>query len=156
MKILVVGSGAREHAFAWKFSAEPGVSEVICAPGNAGIGRVARTAAVNAGDPDALLALAQRENVDLTVVGPELPLDRGLIDLFTSCGRLAFGPSRGAAQLECSKVFAKAFMARHGIPTARYRVCDRPEDAHAIIASGEFGLPVVIKADGLAAGKGVV
>ncbi len=156
MKVLVVGGGAREHAFAWKFSREPGVSEVICAPGNAGITAVARVASVNAGDPEALLALADREAVDLTVVGPELPLDRGLVDLFTSRGRVAFGPSRAAAQLECSKVFAKSFMARHGIPTARYRVCERAEDAHAVIASGEFGLPVVVKADGLAAGKGVV
>ncbi len=156
MKVLVVGGGAREHAFAWKFSGEAAVSGVICAPGNAGIARIARLAAVNPGDPEALLALAEREAVDLTVVGPELPLDRGLVDLFTSRGRLAFGPSRAAAQLECSKVFAKAFMERHGIPTARYRVCDRAEDAHDVIASGEFGLPVVIKADGLAAGKGVV
>ena len=156
MKVLVVGGGAREHAFAWKFSREPGVAEVICAPGNAGTARVARTVPVNAGDPEALLALAEREAADLTVVGPELPLDRGLVDLFTSRGRVAFGPTRAAAQLECSKVFAKAFMARHGIPTARYRVCESAESAHAVIASGEFGLPVVIKADGLAAGKGVV
>ncbi len=156
MKVLVVGGGAREHALAWKFSREPGVSEVLCAPGNAGIARVARIAAVEAGDPAALLALAEREAVDLTVVGPELPLDRGLVDLFTSKGRLAFGPTREAAQLECSKVFAKSFMARHGVPTARYRVCESARDAHAVIASGEFGPPVVVKADGLAAGKGVV
>ena len=156
MKVLVIGGGAREHALAWKFSREPSVSSVTCAPGNAGIAGLARLAPVSAGDPEALLALAERESIDLTVVGPELPLDRGLVDLFTSHGRLAFGPSRAAAQLECSKVFAKAFMARHGVPTARSRACDRAADAHAVVASGELGLPVVIKADGLAAGKGVV
>jgi phosphoribosylamine--glycine ligase len=92
----------------------------------------------------------------LTVVGPELPLDRGVADRFREAGRRIFGPSRAAAQLECSKSFAKDFMARHGVPTARYRVCDTAASAHALVASGEFGLPVVIKADGLAAGKGVV
>ncbi len=156
MKILVVGSGGREHALAWKLAAESGVREVLCAPGNAGIASVARLAPVSAGDPDALAALAARESVDLTVVGPELPLDRGVADLFTSRGLRVFGPSRAAARLECSKVFAKAFMARHGIPTARYRVCETAEDAHALVASGELGFPVVVKADGLAAGKGVV
>jgi phosphoribosylamine--glycine ligase len=156
MKILVVGSGAREHAFAWKFSGEAAVSAVLCAPGNAGIRRVADVRPVSAGDPGALLSLAERENVDLTVVGPELPLDRGIVDLFASRGRLAFGPSRAAARLECSKLFAKAFMARHAIPTARYRACTDASAARAVIASGELGFPVVIKADGLAAGKGVV
>jgi phosphoribosylamine--glycine ligase len=156
MKILVVGGGGREHALAWKLSAEPGVSEVLCAPGNAGIADVARVLDVAAGDPDRLLALAEREGVDLTVVGPELPLDRGIVDLFASRGRRILGPSRAAAQLECSKVFAKAFMARHGIPTARYRVCADPASAHALVAAGELGFPVVVKADGLAAGKGVV
>jgi phosphoribosylamine--glycine ligase len=156
MKVLVVGGGGREHALAWKFASEPSVSEVICAPGNAGIGRVARLADVAAGDVEALAGLAEREAIDLTVVGPELPLDRGVADLFTSRGLSIFGPSRTAAQLECSKVFAKAFMARHGVPTARYRACETASDAHAIVASGELGFPVVVKADGLAAGKGVV
>jgi phosphoribosylamine--glycine ligase len=156
MKILVVGGGGREHALAWKLAGEPGVDEVLCAPGNAGIASVARLAPVGADDPDGLAALADRENIDLTVVGPELPLDRGIADLFATRGLRLFGPSRGAAQLECSKVFAKAFMARHGIPTARYRVCDSAEAAYAAVASGGFGFPVVVKADGLAAGKGVV
>jgi phosphoribosylamine--glycine ligase len=156
MKILVVGSGGREHALAWKLAGEAGVTAVIAAPGNPGIARVARLAAVDVTDVEGLLALAQREQIDLTVVGPELPLDRGLVDRFSSRGLTIFGPSRAAAQLECSKVFAKGFMARHGIPTARYRVCDDASAARAVVASGELGLPLVVKADGLAAGKGVV
>ncbi len=156
MRILIVGSGGREHALAWKIASEAGVTEVICAPGNPGIAGVARTVPVAAGDVDALAALAARESIDLTVVGPELPLDRGIADLFASKGLRLFGPSRAAAQLECSKVFAKAFMARHGIPTARYRACESATDAHAMVESGELGFPLVVKADGLAAGKGVV
>ena len=108
MKVLVVGSGAREHALAWKLAAEGAVGEVVCAPGNAGIAGVARLADISAGDPAALAALAERETIDLTIVGPELPLDRGIADLFQSRGLRIFGPSRAAAQLECSKVFAKA------------------------------------------------
>jgi phosphoribosylamine---glycine ligase len=156
VKVLVVGGGAREHALAWKLGTERSVSEVICAPGNAGIAQVARVVPIDAGDPAALLAFAERERIDLTIVGPELPLDRGIADLFASRKQRLFGPSRAAAQLECSKVFAKAFMARHGIPTARYRRCDDAATAYAVVASGELGFPVVVKADGLAAGKGVV
>lgn len=156
MKVLVVGNGGREHALAWKLASERSVTEVVCAPGNAGIASVARIADINAGDPAALAAFAEREMIDLTVVGPELPLDRGIVDLFRSRRLRIFGPSRAAAQLECSKVFAKGFMARHGIPTARYRVCDTAASAHAMVASGELGFPLVVKADGLAAGKGVV
>jgi phosphoribosylamine--glycine ligase len=156
MKVLVVGSGGREHALAWKLASERAVTGVVCAPGNAGIASVARLADVSAGDPAALAALAARDAIDLTVVGPELPLDRGITDLFQSRGLRIFGPSRAAARLESSKVFAKAFMARHGIPTARYRACDTAESAQAIVDSGELGFPLVVKADGLAAGKGVV
>jgi len=156
MKVLVVGAGGREHALAWKLSNEPGVTDVICAPGNAGIARVARLMPSAAGDVDALAALAEREHVDLTIVGPELPLDRGIVDRFQQRGLRVLGPSRAAAQLECSKVFAKDFMARHGVPTARYRVCASAGEARAIVASGALGLPVVVKADGLAGGKGVV
>ena len=156
MNILVVGSGGREHALAWKLAAEPGVARVICAPGNAGIARDVHTAAIDAGNIQALLDLACREQVDLTVVGPELPLDRGIVDLFSSEGQRIFGPAASAARLECSKVFAKDFMARYGIPTARYRACASAAEARAILASGELGMPIVIKADGLAAGKGVV
>lgn len=156
MKALVVGSGGREHALAWKLARERGVAEVLCAPGNAGIAAVARLMPVAAGDPDGLAALAERERIDLTVVGPELPLERGITDLFEARGLRVFGPSRAAARLECSKVFAKDFMARHGIPTARYRVCGSAEEARQVVATGELGIPVVVKADGLAAGKGVV
>ena len=155
MKILVVGGGAREHALAWKFSREPGVREVVCAPGNAGTRHVARGHPLDVSDPGAVLALAKAEAVDLTVVGPELPLALGVQDLFAACGRVLFGPSRVAAQLESSKAFAKDFMARHAVPTARFRVCERAEEALAAVAGPEFGFPVVIKADGLAAGKGV-
>lgn len=156
MKILVVGNGGREHALAWKLAGEAAVSEVVCAPGNAGIAAVARLAPVPAGDVDGLATLAERERIDLTVVGPELPLDRGIVDLFRARGLRIFGPSRAAAQLECSKVFAKEFMARRGIPTARYRACESAHDAYAVIRSGALGFPIVVKADGLAAGKGVV
>lgn len=156
MKVLVVGGGGREHALAWKFASEASVSDVVCAPGNAGIAQSARLVDISAGDPEALAAFAERESIDLTVVGPELPLDRGVADLFAARGLRLFGPSRAAARLECSKVFAKAFMARHAVPTARYRACDDPAEAHAIVASAELGFPLVVKADGLAAGKGVV
>ena len=157
MKILVVGGGGREHALVWKFAGEAAVDEVLCAPGNAGIARLARVfPEIAATNIDELIALVCREAIDLTVVGPEQPLDAGIVDRFTDAGLPIFGPSRAAARLECSKVFAKAFMARHGIPTARYRVCDDAAAAHDVIDRGELGLPVVVKADGLAAGKGVV
>jgi phosphoribosylamine--glycine ligase len=156
MRVLIVGGGGREHALAWRLSRDASVTAVVCAPGNPGIRDVANVVAIDAGDPDALLALAKREAIDLTVVGPELPLDRGIVDRFRADGLRVFGPPRAAAQLECSKVFAKGFMARHGIPTARYRVCESADAARQTIASGEFGFPVVLKADGLAAGKGVV
>jgi phosphoribosylamine---glycine ligase len=156
MRVLIAGGGGREHALAWRLSRDPGVSAIVCAPGNAGIANVARLAPVDPAQPDALLALADRERIDLTVIGPELPLDRGVVDRFRAEGRRIFGPPRAAAQLECSKAFAKGFMARHGIPTARYRVSESAADARRVIASGEFGFPVVLKADGLAAGKGVV
>ena len=154
MKLLVVGSGAREHALVRKLSGERDVSEIVCAPGNAGINRLARSVPVPADDPSALLALAEREDVAFTVVGPEAPLTLGVVDLFRRERRAIFGPTRLAAELESSKVFAKAFMARHAVPTAAYRVCRTLEEAHA--ALDEFGSPVVVKADGLAAGKGVV
>jgi phosphoribosylamine--glycine ligase len=155
MKILVIGSGAREHAFAWKLAAEPDVSEVLCAPGNPGIAASARCIPVDMGNPEALVAIARRESVDFTVVGPELPLSLGAVDLFAAHGCPIVGPTRAAAALEWSKVFAKDFMARHRIPTARFRVCASEAAAHAVIASGELGYPLVVKADGLAAGKGV-
>ncbi len=123
MRILVLGSGAREHALAWKLSQEPNVTHVICAPGNPGIARTIATAPIDILDTDAVIRLVDREHIDLTVVGPEAPLGRGLADRFEAEGRQVFGPTQGAAQLETSKAFAKDFMQRHGVPTARYRVC---------------------------------
>jgi len=156
MRILVLGSGAREHALAWKLSQEADISHVICAPGNAGIARAVATAPIDVLDTDAVIRLVDREQIDLTIVGPEAPLGNGLADRFEAEGRRVFGPTRGAAQLETSKAFAKDFMQRHGVPTARYRVCASAADALAAIRSGEFGDALVVKADGLAAGKGVV
>jgi phosphoribosylamine--glycine ligase len=156
MKILVVGGGAREHALSWKLAGEPGVRDVICAPGNPGIAAHARCVPVEAANPRALLDVATRESVDLTVVGPELPLSVGVADLFVAEGRPIVGPTRAAAALEWSKAFAKAFMEQHRVPTARFRVCESAAAAHEAMASGDFGYPVVLKADGLAAGKGVV
>ena len=155
-KVLVVGGGGREHALVWKLTSERGVAEVVCAPGNAGIARLARCVGVDAADARAVLRLADREHIDLTIVGPELPLSRGIADAFAAEDRLLFGPTERAARLESSKVFAKDFMRRHRVPTARYAACDSAEQALAALRSGEFGFPVVLKADGLAAGKGVV
>ena len=151
MRILLVGSGAREHALAWKLAAEPDVDEVVCAPGNAGM--TGRTVALDVADPAAILALARREAVDFTVVGPELPLALGVADRFEDAGLPIFGPVAAAARLESSKAFAKEFMARQAIPTAAFRICRTEADAMA--ACEAFGYPVVVKADGLAAGKGV-
>jgi phosphoribosylamine--glycine ligase len=156
MRILVLGSGAREHALAWKLSQEPTVSHVICAPGNPGIARALPTAPVDILDTDAVIRLVDEHRIDLTVVGPEAPLGNGLADRFEAEGRQVFGPTKGAAQLETSKAFAKDFMQRHGVPTAKYRVCTSAADAIAAIRSGAFGDALVVKADGLAAGKGVV
>jgi phosphoribosylamine--glycine ligase len=155
MKLLVLGGGGREHALVWKLASERDVGEMICAPGNAGISQLARCARVNLDDPADMLALAQAEQVDLTVVGPELPLSRGVVDAFRAERMPIFGPTRDAAALESSKIFAKEFMDRHRVPTARYRVCDSADRALATIYRGEFQFPLVLKADGLAAGKGV-
>jgi phosphoribosylamine---glycine ligase len=155
MKILVIGSGAREHAMTWKLTREQGVS-VVCAPGNPGIADVARCRPADVTRPADLLAIARDEQVDLTVVGPELPLSLGVVDMFAAAGHPIVGPSKAAAALESSKAFAKDFMARHRVPTARYLVCDSADDALSFVKRGAFGYPLVIKADGLAAGKGVV
>jgi phosphoribosylamine---glycine ligase len=156
MRVLVIGSGAREHAIVARLAADRDVGELVAAPGNPGISRLARTIPINVGDVDALLALADREQIDFTIVGPELPLSLGVADRFAAEGRLMFGPTAAAARLESSKAFAKAFMARHGVPTARFHTCQSLDEGLAVLRSGEFGLPVVLKADGLAAGKGVV
>jgi phosphoribosylamine--glycine ligase len=154
MKILVVGSGAREHALVWKFRQETGVSEVLCAPGNAGIAADVRCLSVAATDVNGLVELARSEDVALTVVGPEASLERGLADAFASEGLVLFGPSRDAARLETSKAFAKHLMALARVPTARYRVAESPEQAYEAI--DELGGQVALKADGLAGGKGVI
>ena len=156
IKVLVIGGGGREHALVWKLAAERNVSEIVCAPGNPGIAKLARCIPGDPGDPEAMRALARHEQADLTVVGPELPLSRGAADLFAADGLLLFGPTQRAARLESSKVFAKEFMARHRVPTARYRSCDSADEALTVLRRGEFGFPVVLKADGLAGGKGVV
>jgi phosphoribosylamine---glycine ligase len=155
MKILVIGSGGREHALAWKLSRERDVEGVICAPGNPGIASEARCLPADVSSPSELLAIAVSQGVDLTVVGPELPLSRGVVDAFRAAGRAIVGPTRAAAALEWSKAFAKDFMARHRVPTAAFRVCETADAALTAIRRGEFACPLVLKADGLAAGKGV-
>jgi len=156
MKVLVVGGGGREHALAWKAAQSDRVSEILVAPGNAGTAseNKCRNVEVAAEDVDGLLALAQQESIDLTIVGPEAPLAAGLVDRFSAAGLACFGPTAAAAQLESSKAFAKDFMARHGIPTGRYGVADSLDSGLAMVE--EIGFPLVLKADGLAAGKGVV
>lgn len=154
MKILVVGSGGREHALVWKLAQSPLVREIIAAPGNAGISREARCEDVSAEDIDGQIALAEREKVDLVVIGPEAPLVGGLADRLCERGIRAFGPSRNAAELEGSKAFAKEFMARHNIPTATFSIHSNLNEAYAAIEARPG--PCVVKADGLAAGKGVI
>ena len=156
MKLLVIGSGGREHALAWKLAQSPRVSEVIVAPGNAGTATEGkcRNVAIKVTDIEGLLKLAQDEAVGLTVVGPEVPLVLGVVDRFRQAGLRIFGPTAAAAQLEGSKAFAKDFLARHGIPTAYYAVHTEVDSALAYLH--EKGAPIVIKADGLAAGKGVI
>lgn len=155
MKVLVVGSGGREHALAIRCLAEAGPGAVLAAPGNPGIAAAARLLDVDPMNPEALLTAADRERVDLTIVGPELPLSVGLADRFRSSGRAVVGPTQAAAQLETSKAFAKAFMHRYGVPTARFHTCHTQREALEIAKSATLGFPLVIKADGLAAGKGV-
>jgi phosphoribosylamine--glycine ligase len=156
MKVLVIGSGGREHALAWRLKQSPSVSEVVVAPGNAGTAREAgvRNADIAVTDIDGLLTLAIDEDIALTVVGPEAALAAGVVDRFRAAGLRCFGATRIAAQLESSKAFAKDFLARHNIPTAHYAVFTELEPALAHVR--KHGAPIVIKADGLAAGKGVV
>ena len=154
MRILVIGSGGREHALAWKLARSPHTTELFCAPGNAGIAEIGKCLPANVNDPSALASLAESIKADLTIVGPEAPLVAGVAEAFQTRGRRIVGPSSSAAQLEGSKIFTKEFTKRHSIPTARYVACDSPADAHETMRK-EFNFPVVIKADGLAAGKGV-
>jgi phosphoribosylamine--glycine ligase len=155
MRVLVVGGGAREHALVARLRAEREVRDLLCVPGNPGIAPIARCIPAELGNSDQLLEIARREHVDLTVVGPELPLSVGVADRFAADRRLLVGPTRAAAALESSKAFAKTFMAQHGVPTARFQTAETIDAALEIVRSGEFGFPIVLKADGLAAGKGV-
>lgn len=159
-KVLIVGSGGREHAIIWALRKTASEElKVFCAPGNAGIAQIAELVNIPADQHEELAAFAGSNQIDLTFVGPEAPLAAGIVDLFEAKGLPIVGPRSAAAQLEASKAFAKAFMARHGVPTAAFRTATSPDEAIAFLRSGEFGSaesPVVIKADGLAAGKGVV
>ncbi|MDB5802535.1 MAG: phosphoribosylamine--glycine ligase [Rhodocyclales bacterium] len=154
MKILVIGSGGREHALAWKLAQSPRIQKVMVAPGNAGTAREPDLENVNITAIGELIEYVRREQIALTVVGPEAPLAAGIVDAFRAQGLAIFGPTRGAAQLESSKDFAKQFLVRHNIPTAKYRTFSDAAVAHAYV--DQEGAPIVIKADGLAAGKGVV
>src|ERR1700684_262921 len=154
MKVLVLGSGGREHALVWKLRQSARVSQLYCAPGNGGIGDEAECLPADLKSVESMTALAAKLQPDLTVVGPELPLSLGVVDEFAARGWAVFGPTKAAAQLEASKSFAKEFLQRHRIPTAAYAICDSVEEVR--VALTHFHAPVVVKADGLAAGKGVV
>src|SRR5262245_45011921 len=151
MRVLIVGGGGREHALAWKIARSPLVEAVFAAPGNPGIARHASCVAIGVDAHDDLLALARRERIDLTVVGPEMPLVAGLADTLADAGVTVFGPRARAAAIEGSKVFSKSLMSRAGVPTARFATFDPPADARR-----DLGAPLVVKADGLAAGKGAI
>ncbi|MBO3445970.1 phosphoribosylamine--glycine ligase [Clostridium sp. CCUG 7971] len=154
MKVLIIGGGGREHAIAWKLSNEDNVKKIYCAPGNAGISEVAECLNINDSEIEELLQFAKENKIDLTIVGPEVPLVKGIVDEFEKEGLKIFGPNKECSRLEGSKAFSKEFMVRHNIPTAKYKEYTNIEDA--INGIDNFGYPVVIKADGLAAGKGVV
>jgi phosphoribosylamine---glycine ligase len=154
MKVLILGSGGREHALAWAINRSPRVTQVVCAPGNGGIAQIARCIPVDLKSLDAMVHLAKTERPDLTIVGPELPLSLGIVDALQERGLRVFGPTREAARLETSKGFAKRFLQRNKIPTGNYAVCSTAAELHHAVEI--FHPPVVVKADGLAAGKGVI
>jgi phosphoribosylamine--glycine ligase len=154
MKVLVIGKGGREHALVWKLAQSPRVERVFCAPGNAGTGEDGVNVAIDVSEFDRLAKFVKKEGIGLTVVGPEDPLALGIVDYFQKAGLRIFGPSKAAAQLEASKVFAKQLMRHADVPTAEFRVCDHPDPARLYVQTREY--PVVVKADGLAAGKGVI
>jgi len=156
VKLLVLGNGAREHALAWTLSRDLGVAQVVCAPGNAGTTAIGANVSADLTKPEALVALAREQGVDLTVVGPELPLSLGVVDAFDASGLSIVGPCAAAARLETSKAWAKAFMARHRVPTARFVIAEDESHALEVARAGTLGWPLVVKADGLAAGKGVL
>ncbi|MFQ5828780.1 MAG: phosphoribosylamine--glycine ligase, partial [Candidatus Methylomirabilia bacterium] len=152
MRVLVVGGGGREHALVWALVRSHDCSALYAAPGNPGMARYARCVPISAAAVPDLIGFVRQERIDLTVVGPEQPLASGIVDAFAAEGHLIFGPSKAAAAIEASKAFAKALMARHGIPTARFEVFDNPKAARAFCR--QLGAPLVVKADGLAGGKG--
>jgi phosphoribosylamine--glycine ligase len=154
MKVLILGSGGREHALAWAVRKSERVTEVVCAPGNGGMDRIARCVPADLKSVDSMTAVVSAERPDLTIVGPELPLSLGIVDTLRARGYRVFGPTRQAAMLETSKGFAKRFLQRHNIPTANYAVCGSPAELEK--ALDIFHPPIVVKADGLAAGKGVI
>src|SRR6201996_5049290 len=154
MKVLILGSGGREHALAWAIARSPRVTEVVCAPGNGGIAQIARCLSVDLKKLDDMVRLVEAEAPALTIVGPELPLSLGIVDALQAKGLRVFGPSQAASQLESSKAFAKEFMKPHQIPTAKYAVCAHASELEKAIEL--FHAPIVVKADGLAAGKGVL
>jgi phosphoribosylamine--glycine ligase len=154
MKVLILGSGGREHALAWAVQRSERVTEVVCAPGNGGMAQIARCVPANLGNLDSMIAVVEAEQPGLTIVGPELPLSLGIVDALQERGFRVFGPTREAAMLETSKGFAKRFLQRHNIPTANYAVCTSPAEAEKAVEI--FHPPIVVKADGLAAGKGVL
>ena len=154
MRVLVIGSGGREHALVWKLKQSPKVKEIFALPGNPGIKEIAQLVDIKIDELDKILSFAQKEQIDLTVVGPEVPLTNGIADMFAQKGLKLFGPSKKAAEIESSKAFAKDLMKKYNIPTAHYQVCEDAKSAKDYIK--EKGVPIVVKADGLAAGKGVI
>ena len=154
MKVLIVGSGGREHAIAWKVSQSPKVDKIYCAPGNAGIGQVAECVDIGAMEIDRLVAFAKEQAIDLTIVGMDDPLVAGIVDAFEAEGLRVFGPRKNAAILEGSKAFSKELMKKYQIPTAAYETFTNPEEAVAYLEKTSY--PIVLKADGLALGKGVL
>ena len=153
-KVLIIGSGGREHALAWKLSRDKGIQKIYCAPGNGGTDGIAENIDIQINDFDKLYDIVVLKKIDMIIVGPEDPLDRGIVDFFRSKNVKIFGPDQFASQLECSKLFARDFMRNNNIPQPKYYECDNTEDAYSI--KEKLGLPLVLKADGLAAGKGVL
>src|SRR5215210_4036919 len=156
MKILIVGNGGREHALAWKIRQSPLLSELYCAPGNAGIAGIADIVPIETSSIVEIADFAQTIGADLTVVGPELPMVLGMADEFQRRGLTIFCPSRAAAEIEGSKAYARDFMRRHNVPSPRFELCDSADAAHDFVKRAPFGYPVVVKADGLASGKGTI
>src|SRR5215475_7458385 len=144
IRVLVIGAGTRENALVARLRDDPDPPDIVCAPGNPGIAALARTVPANVSNPEDLARIAGAEGADFTIVGPELPLSAGVADRFAADGRLLFGPTRAAAELESSKAFAKSFMTRHRVPTARFRTCEAISEAMHVIRDGEFGFPVVL------------